>query len=248
MQHERSVILSLEKIILLVLIVMIAALALSQPGSRVEAALGENAYEFQRRTGFDMGYPSGPGSPIGGQERVSQAVLYLGPVTVACDNAWLQLLRSADMLTGGRLFCPAEDGVAEVAVLREQISQVGSWDTHKNHTLNPRRASEFGTDPADAFAYLAGRTMTGTVLRVPLYSWKNNTGLFMELNAVRHAKLDGVASWELTFHWHPDCIFDLSMNAGDVDEPSADDAVRAALMQEKAARICDPLPGPRKRL
>lgn len=205
----------------------------------VSLTLGQNAYVLQDETGFPMGYPTrsdGTG-PVGGQRAGVDADLMLGPVRITCDGALLVASQMADVVHAGRLFCPIGDNVPTVVALRDQISASAQWDRHQNHTASARRAQDYGTTVADAFAYLSAQTMRGTVMRVPLYNWRSNAGLFVELNATRHADQGAVLSYELSFTWGNTCL--IRETARQIKtKPTQTDRARAADVQARLPELC----------
>lgn len=240
---------SREKLFLVaVLAAGLAAMAVAQqsPHHQISVTLGENAYELQQRTGFPMDYPTttGDARTSGGAAQHVDATIALGPLTVSCDSAYLYLAHDVDIFDSGRLFCPVDDGPADIAILRDRIDAAWDWDKRIDHTRNPRRADEYGEDIAAAYKYLSSTPMRGTVLAVPLYSWQDGSGLFLELNAVRHVDLDAVLSYELSFSWYPSCMSSLIAERLQEGTDPDDDAARAHHMEKRAAEQCDHLPQP----
>ncbi|MFV0488854.1 MAG: hypothetical protein ACK5NL_16935 [Vibrio fluvialis] len=237
---------SRRKLILAAAVAGMAAIAMAQqqPHRQLSVTLGENAYELQQRTGFSMGYPtsSGDAATSGGSAQHVDVTIALGALTIGCDGAYLYLTHDVDIFDSGRLFCPVADGPTEIAALRDRIDATRDWDKRTDHTQNPRRADEYGKDITAAYRYLSSTPMRGTVLAVPLYSWLDDSGLFLELNAVRHVDLDAVLSYEMNFSWYPICMSSLIAERLQDGTAPDDDAARAGRMQRRAAEQCDQLP------
>lgn len=237
------------KLILATLVAATAAIAMAQqqPRHQISVTLGEDAYQLQQRTGFPMDYPTSPGDSktSGGSAQHVDVAIALGPLTINCDDAYLYLAHDVDIFDSGRLFCPVSDGPAELVALRNWIDAALDWDKRTDHTQNPRRADVYGRDSSAAYEYLARSPMRGTVLAVPLYSWQDSSGLFIELNAVRHVELGAVLSYELNFRWYPSCMSGLIADRLQSKADHQEDAVRARQMQQRVAEKCDDLPAVR---
>lgn len=206
----------------------------------VRLILGQNAYVFQESSGFPMGYPSredGTG-PVGGWQAGITVDLTLGPVRIACNNAALEVSQIADVVQAGRLFCADPDAIANVENLRAAITAAGNWDGFMDHTASPRRAAEFGTTLKEATNYIDSQPMRGRVMRVPLYSWRGDTSLLLELNVARHTDLSGAPSYELVFSWGASCLIpELVKQQSNGQNPS--DQLRAKQRQAQLPNICD---------
>jgi hypothetical protein len=227
----------------LILAVAFGALAYSLYAAKaqntVTLTLGQNAYVLQQDTGFPMGYPSradGTG-PTGGRQAGISADLTLGPLHLACENAMLEASQIADVVQAGRLFCADPEALVTMEGLHDQISTAGNWNEFTDHTISPRRAVEFGMTPKAAFDYLDSQPMRGSVMRVPLYSWRSDAGLLFELNAARHTDLHNALGYELVFSWGAGCLLSAATTQSKSGKDLPDEA-RATQMQAQLPDIC----------
>lgn len=223
-----------------------AVLARASGPIDVTVPLGGNAFVLQQNSGFYMGYPTSSDRPeaTGGARGNVNADLHLGVIALSCDDGYLDLRSTVDVIQSGRLFCPVSDGAAEVGAVKMRIDSTGAWDRVEDHMQSPRRAEVYGTTVGAAFAYLTRTEMRGTVLRVPLYAWRNEDGIGLRLNAARHAHAGAVPSYEIEFAWTPPCLnAELARRLkADPQDRVADDATRAQMMQTYVAESCPPIP------
>ena len=234
-----------RNLILVGIVSAMAAVAMAQQSSpKITVTLGENAYEFQQRTGFSMDYPTKQNdrSTSGGSEQHASATIGLGPLTLSCGDAYLSLAHDLDVVNSGRLFCPISGEPSQVAKLRDRIDASWKWSERTDHMQNPRRAEEYGKDITAGYDYLSNLPMSGTVLAVPLYSWFENSGLYIELKATRHVEQNAALSYELYFSWYPACMSTLLVERWEGESVLLDDAGRAERMQERVNERCARLP------
>lgn len=105
--------------------------------------------------------------------------------------------------------------------------------------LSPRRAAAFGNNLESAFRYLEEAPLQGAVLRVPLYSWLDDDGIYIEINATRNSSMSGRLSYEVKFSWGASCLLDVEANGG--SEQKSDEQ-RAAQNRERLPEICRNIP------
>lgn len=206
----------------------------------MEVHLGENAYALQQRTGFPMGYQTSPDglSPIGGDALVGDARIQIGPVKLRCQNAFLALIRTADMVTGQSIVCPASDPVGQIEMTRDVIDDAWDWSDRRDLMASPRRAREFGHSITDAIAYAARTQPMGNLIdRVPLYNWASDEGLFIEMAVARHRALGYAMSYEVNFDWRTDCLI-----TAEASTTIGDDARRADDMTRRLDQLCPDIP------
>lgn len=165
----------------------IAAMAFAQEGTRrpVEISAFENAYDLQKSTGYDLGFPAGASSPHGGTMYGVDAIATVGGTTFRCADAILQIGTTHGLVEGGGLFCPvAEFGDAAAAArsTEEIIAQIegsGSWVLRKNNLTEDWRPPELGDTVEDLFRYLSDgdyRPKSGSVSSFPIASWRSVAG------------------------------------------------------------------------
>lgn len=207
--------------------------------AQIEVQTGENAFQLQARSGFPMGYPTRPDglSPIGGRARVGDVRLRIGPIDLRCRNALLALSRGADLVVGGAIYCPLDDPDAQIAAVAGTITAAMDWKEYRDHLASPRRATEYGDSIPDALNYLGNDApLVGTIIRVPLYSWLSDQGLYLDMNMARHQALGYAITYEVKFSWLPPCL------PTGPDDPGTDDESRAADMARRLPEICPDLP------
>ncbi|SFJ80997.1 hypothetical protein [Jannaschia pohangensis] len=231
---------------LAIAMVAVVVLRTKPDGDVVALRLGDNAYAVQQATGFPLGYPSQADglSPVGGSRADVEATLDFGVLTLTCTGAYLEVFRTGDVVSGGRVFCPLDGSDGEpVSVLRDRAAAAFAWDRAEDFTASPRRAVPYGKTVAEAYGYLQSMDMTGTVMRVPLASWRQDRGLYLELNATRHARMGGVPSYEVSFSWSPPCLSTIHAAQLASTRGGATDKARADRAEAQVAEFCPDLPG-----
>lgn len=211
------------------------------PEKDLSVTFGDNAYRLQEETGFPMGYPThtdGLG-PIGGKRNNVNASLSLGPIEITCSKAYLALYRKFDIVNSGEIYCPVGNGPEEVMPLHNSINTAWNWDRFEDFTRNPRRAVVYGNSVQSAFKYLEDSPMRGTVLRVPLYSWREEDGIYIEVNAARNARMGGNLTYEVKISWGTSCLIGADV---DSDPRQQNDAQRAEQNKEKLSEVCPEIP------
>lgn len=207
----------------------------------MNVTFGDNAYRLQEETGFPMGYPTqadGLG-PVGGRRENVNATISIGPIKITCSNAYLALYRKLDIVNSGEIYCPVKNGPDEVAALHNSINSAWNWDRYEDFTHNPRRAADYGNSVQSAFKYLEDSPMRGTVLRVPLYSWREEDGIYIEVNAARNARMGANLTYEVIVSWGTSCLIDADV---DSDSSLPNDAQRAEQNKEKLSEVCPEIP------
>lgn len=219
---------------------------IARPDTLITVVLGGNAHALQTDTGFPMGYDDQNG-PIGGRQSGIGVTVQVGPVSVSCDDAVLELAHTVDVITSGRLFCPVIDA-SRFEILQAQIDASTDWAERRDHTTNARRAPQFGTSPEHALSYLGEAPPQGAVRRVPLYAWRGNNGLFVELNAAAHIDNGALPGFEMSFSWGTSCLAGVLADrlredakqrlSGNAPMQMTAASERALVMQDKLTDLC----------